>query len=51
MTIHDVLQQQLEQIGGQIHAYQADINNLLPLLQNLQQQEAAIIQWLANNPA
>jgi NADH:ubiquinone oxidoreductase subunit E len=51
MTIHEVLTNQLQQIAGQIGAYQADINNLLPILNNLQQQEQAIVLWLANNPA
>jgi len=51
MTIHEVLVAQLQQIAGQIQAYQADINNLLPMLNQLQQQEQAIITWLASNPA
>lgn len=51
MTIHDVLQQQLNSITGQINAYQADINNLLPMLASLQLEQQAIVTWLANNPA
>jgi len=51
MTIHEVLQQQLTQIESQIAAYSADINNLLPMLNALQQQAAAIITWLAANPS
>jgi uncharacterized protein involved in exopolysaccharide biosynthesis len=50
MTIQQVLQQQLAQIESQIAAYNADINNLLPMLNNLQQEAQAIIQWLAANP-
>jgi hypothetical protein len=51
MTIHQVLTLQLEQIGSQIQAYQADINNLLPMINQLQQQQQVIITWLAHNPA
>lgn len=51
MTMHDVVNQQLAQIESQVAAYQADINNLLPMLNNLQQQAQVLITWLANNPA
>lgn len=51
MTIQQVLTCQLDQISGQIAAYQADINNLLPMLSQLQQQQQAIITWLTANPS
>jgi hypothetical protein len=51
MTIHDVVNAQLAQIEGQINAYQVDIQNLLPMLNNLQQQAQVLIAWLAANPA
>ena len=51
MTMHDVVMAQLAQIESQIAAYNADIQNLLPMLNTLQQQAQVYIQWLATNPA
>lgn len=51
MTMHDVVVAQLAQIEGQINAYNADISNLLPMLNNLQQQAQVLITWLQANPA
>lgn len=50
MTMHEVVAAQLAQIEAQINAYQADIANLLPMLNNLQQQAQVLIQWLVANP-
>lgn len=48
--MHDVVTAQLAQVESQIAMYQADITNLLPMLNNLQQQAQAMITWLAANP-
>lgn len=50
MTMRDVVTEQLAQIESQINAYQADISNLLPMLNTLQQQAQVMITWLASNP-
>lgn len=51
MSIQQVLTLQLDQINSQIAAYQADINNLLPMLAQLNQSQQVIVQWLASNPS
>jgi hypothetical protein len=51
MTIHDVVLATFNANAQQITAYQADINNLLALLSNLQQQQAVMTTWLAANPS
>ena len=50
MTIQDVVAQQIQQLTGQINAYQADITNLLVMLGNLQEQQGVLVTWLAANP-
>jgi hypothetical protein len=50
MTIQEVLQQLLQQNQGQLAAYQADITNLLVMIQNLNDQNTEITTWLAANP-
>lgn len=51
MTIHDVLVQQQQTNAQQLQAYQADITNLLCLIDNLNDQQQVITAWLAANPA
>ena len=50
MTIQDVVALQIQQVQGQINAYQTDINNLLVMLGNLQEQQGVLVAWLAANP-
>jgi uncharacterized protein Smg (DUF494 family) len=50
MTAHDVMVDQLNQKQQQIGAYQADVANLLTMLNTLRQQEQALILWLSQNP-
>ena len=50
MTIQQVLQQLLQNNQQQLAAYQADITNLLAMIQNLNDQNAEITTWLAANP-
>lgn len=51
MTIQEVLAQLLQQNQQQLAAYQADINNLLSMMDNLNCQNKEITTWLAANPA
>jgi hypothetical protein len=51
MTINEVMQQQLQQIQQQLGAYQADITNLLAMINSLNTQAQVITTWLAANPA
>jgi len=50
MTIQQVLQQLLQNNQQQLAAYQADINNLLAMIANLNEQNVEIATWLAANP-
>jgi len=50
MTIQQVLQQVLQNNQQQMAAYQADVTNLLALIQNLSEQTAEVVAWLAANP-
>ena len=51
MTIQCVLQQLLQNNQQQLAAYQADITNLLVMIQNLNDQNMEITTWLNQNPA
>lgn len=51
MTIQDVVACQIQSNSQQITAYQADITNLLALIQNINEQQGVLVAWLAANPA
>jgi hypothetical protein len=50
MTIQEVLQQLLQNNQQQLAAYQADITNLLVMIQQLNEANAEVTAWLAANP-
>lgn len=49
-TIQDVMNKRLEDLNGQIAAYQADLNNILSLLETFQTEQKILSQWIATNP-
>lgn len=51
MTIHDVLVQQQQMNAQQLQAYQADICNLLAMIDDLNTKQQVITTWLSQNPA
>lgn len=51
MTIHDLLVQQQQANAQQLQAYQADVVNILALIDDLNARQGVITAWLAANPA
>lgn len=51
MTIQDALQNYMTQLNQQILEYQANVTNIMAILDQLQEQQKAVAQWLAANPA
>jgi hypothetical protein len=48
--MQQAMQVYLTQLNQQLQEYQANVNNLLELLGNIQAQQAAVAAWLAANP-
>ena len=51
ITMQQAMQAYLTQLNGQVQEYQANVNNLLAMLGDLQAQQQAVALWLAQNPA
>jgi len=50
MTIQDALQNYMSQLNSQILEYQANVTNIMAVLDQLQEQQKVVAQWLAANP-
>lgn len=51
ITMQQAMQAYLTQLNGQISEYQANVNNTLQILNDLQSSQQAVATWLAQNPA